>query len=188
MNKLIITDIDECVLEWRPSFIDYVIKNGYPTKGEYNHFNIEEWLDIPSEEIDELLTEFNSSEMFGNLNVGYKSNIFIPLLHEMGYEFIALTSCGSIPEISDKRKDNIKSIFGDVFKDIICIDFGVSKDDYLKELPHDSIWVEDRIINSKYGLKYNHKCFLIDQIHNQNCDDKLISRVNDWEEIYDCLV
>lgn len=186
MNKVIITDIDECVLQWQKGFIEFInhIKNENFNPDMDIHENIELHMNLDYDEIEELLYEFNTSNKFGELNVGYKSEIYIPKLHEEGYQFYAITSCGSDTVTKENRVKNIIDIFGDIFLDIHCIDYTISKDEYLKILPRDSIWVEDKTSNSELGLKYNHMCFLIHHDYNINHNNDNIIRVSDWEEIY----
>lgn len=189
MKKIIITDIDECVLQWRKTFVEYIEKNGIPTKGEISqYYDICDLVDADRDSLEQILYEFHTSTMFENLNVGYSADVYIPLLHDMGYEFIALTACGSVDEIKNRRISNIKSIFGDIFKDIICINHTDSKLDYLKKLPNESIWVEDRIDNCEFGLEVGHRCFLIHHPYNDNPISKEVTRVTSWEDIYNSLI
>lgn len=187
-SKIIITDIDECVLQWRESFIEFIKDKNISLNGNIDdHKELDDWVDVSSDDFIELLYEFNNSIKFGDLNVGYKSDIFIPLLHEKGYKFYALTSCGSSDNIICNRIENIKRIFGDIFEEIICIELGKSKDENLKLLPHDCVWVEDKFSNSELGLKYGHACFLIHHDYNSHHENDDIVRVKDWEEIYSIL-
>lgn len=185
MDKIIITDVDECVLQWKKSFEEFIKNKDIIVNGEmHEHKDIDNWIEVNDDEFMELLYEFNHSVKFGNLDVGYKSEIFIPLLHDMGYKFYALTSCGSSETVIQNRILNIKNIFGDIFEDIICIDLCESKNDKLKSLPYNAIWVEDKFSNAELGLQCNHKCFLIHHNHNEDFNNPNIQRVEDWEEIY----
>lgn len=189
MKKIIITDIDECVLRWHEGFQNFIINKGITPAFDISKCrNLEEWLhDIPNKEVRNYIREFNDSEAFGSLNAGYKSDIYIKLLHDEGYDFIALTSCGEDESTINYRKQNIETLFPNIFKEIICIPLGQSKLPYLTELPKEAIWVEDKFKNASMGVELGHKCFLMNHTHNIDYQEDGIIRVDDWENIYDVI-
>lgn len=187
--KTIITDIDECVLSWHSGFQDFIIEKGITPAYDISKCpNLEEWLnDIPNSEVRQLIEEFNTSPRIAQLKVGYMSEVYIPLLHAEGYDFIALTSCGRSDITVNGRIENIERYFPDIFSDIICIDLGESKLPYLEKLPQDAIWVEDKYKNAIMGIEQGHQCFLMNHTHNEQYDDPRIIRVDNWEDIHESI-
>lgn len=185
---MIVTDVDECVLGWADSFTQWLVSNGYNLKTEWNKYDcIEDWLNdnVPDWNFD-IIYKFNKDNEFSLLKPTKKSDIFIPLLYQMGHNFIALSACGSDPETYKLRKKNLDTLFPDIFKDIICVDSGKDKFQYLKMLKG-NIWVEDNFQNACYGTELKYETFIIDYHHNKS-DHEHMTRVSDWEQIYNSII
>lgn len=185
MSKLIITDVDGCILNWSKSFIEYVNDIGLiPKKDFYSCWDLEDWLGLSTKEVDSLAKDFNNTDNFKRLLPDYKSDIYIPLLHDIGYDFIAITACGSHDTTSKYRTLNLNNLFPNVFKEIFCCDYNYEKNDILEKLPKAKYWVEDHYHNCKFGIDKDHTCFLMKHSYNNHIVDESIVMVSDWEEIY----
>lgn len=189
MSKLIITDIDGCVLNWSEGFIEYIKSiNLTPKKDFYSCLDLEDWLGMTSKEVNNLAKDFNKTDEFKNLKPDYKSDIYIPLLHGMGYDFIAITACGSHDTTSKYRTLNLNSLFPGIFKEIFCCDHNYEKDNILKTLPKSKYWIEDHYHNCKFGYDHSHRCFLMNHPYNNHINDDTIEIVADWEDIYEKIL
>jgi len=107
-------------------------------------------------------------------------------LSEMGYRFIAITSCSSNPMSKVLRQANLYNIFGDIFDDVHCIPIYESKKLYLAEYKP-TFWIEDNFKNCVDGLEYGHGCILLSQIWNENYQNIRIRRCDKWPEIVDFI-
>lgn len=189
MSKIIITDIDECVLNWHEGFKEYVDSKNIPYTGDIHECkSLEDWLDIPEDEAYELILSFNHSEDFGKLSTGYESQESIIELKRHGYTFYGLTSCGIDEHIIDRRRKNIEKYFPGIFQEIVCIPLEVSKRIELSKLPHNAIWIEDKFSNSILGLEFGHICYLINHEHNEDYHHDDIIRVDGWKNIVNDLI
>lgn len=186
---LIVTDIDECVLGWADGFYHWLTSNGYNIKTDWRNYDcVEDWLDDNLQNWNmDLIHSFNHDESFSKLEPIKKSYIFIPLLYQMGHNFVALTACGTDPKTIENRNKNIHSLFPNIFKNIICVDSGKDKFEYLKML-NGSYWIEDNFQNAFYGTQLDYETFIIDYHHNRISDHGNIHRVDDWEQIYNKIV
>ena len=189
MSKIIITDIDECVLNWHEGFDAYVKSKNIPHTGSIHECKtLEEWLDIPEDEAYDLIVSFNHTEAFGKLSPGYESEETLRILKNHGYKFYGLTSCGSEDYIKSRRRENIEKYFPGIFEEIVCIPLEISKRQELKNLPHNAIWVEDKFSNSELGLEFGHICYLINHEHNEDFHNDDIIRVDGWKNIANDLI
>ena len=184
---IFVTDIDECVLSWADAFYDWIVtEKNIKVENRWREFNrVEEWLIDHDGET--LVNEFNQSGSFANLVPTAKADIFIPIIHSMGHEFIALTACGTSSKTQKMRIQNLEKTFEGIFSRFIAVDSGTEKEQYLKDLAGD-IWVEDNFRNATYGPPNGYKTFIIDYYHNQSDERVDARRVDDWEDIYEMLL
>lgn len=197
MLKLILTDIDECVLQYHESF-ELWIRNNPDLLKEFNievpepnsHLTLKQdmitWLQADRGVVNILVDLFARTEGFRNLSPGWESDIYIPLLYNMGYKFIAITSAGKGSVIKENRTQNLETYFPNMFTSIHCIEWEDSKENYLK-LYKPAWWVEDRISNAKMGIPYCHRPFLINNSYNQGNIPAGIKRVSSWKSIFECI-
>lgn len=196
-TKLILTDIDECVVRYHESFEIWVRNNPVllrrlgvwmPPENSHLHLkqDMEEWLEVDNSKVSILIDLFARSESFRNIPPGWESDIYIPLLSERGFKFVAITSAGSSSIIKESRIQNLETYFPDMFTAVHCIDWEDSKENYLK-LYQPTWWIEDRIPNAEMGLKYCHKPFIIDNTHNHGKLPEGMKRVTSWKGIYECI-
>jgi 5'(3')-deoxyribonucleotidase len=182
--RLILTDVDEVVLHWTDAFTDWLktYKNIFPTKYRNDHY-ISKWLEIHPDDACELVVEFNSSKHFGVLEPYDCASIYLPKLHAEGFKIVAITSCSSHNFVADMRKMNLRKYFGDIFETVHCLDFTGDKGEVLATYPK-AFWVEDSDHWAVVGADIGHTTFLVDHLHNKHLNDKRITRVSNWYEIY----
>ncbi|WP_210498607.1 hypothetical protein [Vibrio crassostreae] len=82
-----------------------------------------------------MLDEYNSSKHVGNLPAFEDKAVEVLGDLSKGFKLIALTCIGSTDTHHNLRKGNLEAIYGEgTFDQVICIDLGESKEDYLREI------------------------------------------------------
>lgn len=177
---LLLTDVDGVLLDWFSQFKSFIhSKNITPTADRPSDWSLKDWL--PDHDIVGLISEFNSSEAFGDLPPLPDAMAAIPQLRKMGYRLVAVTSCSSEHGVVQRRRENLIRHFGH-FEDIICLPLGTRKLDVL-ELYHPTWWVEDRFEHALEGVEAGHKAVLLNRPHNQHLSHPGLIRAQDWHEI-----
>ena len=130
--KILFTDIDEVLLAWSKSF-DKFIRSEYGYNGVYiaeSSQRLWELIDIPQDQIGEVMKKHSSLPSFGQLDYHNDANILN--FHKNYFEkIIAITSCGNTPHIIKARNNNISEKFPDVIDEIIYLDFLQEKIDVI---------------------------------------------------------
>ena len=175
--KRIYTDVDEVLLRWLDSFRDYVLDRGLAVNGDYPiQWDLSHWIKGPWKP---MIEEFNQSPMFGQLLPFTDAAEVIPLLHERGYEIVAISSCSDKKQAYRDRKRNLHKYFDDCIAHLVTLDLGQSKHDTLGNLPP-GLWVEDRMEGALDGMVHGHRSLLIDRPHNKYQRHPKVKRVKCW--------
>ena len=190
MSKIFLTDIDGVVLDFPRSFEAWVKHVGLPTKSDSlvspkYYYKVEEWLNLPMAEGEDLVTEFFESEYSKHFIPYPDAADDIKYLKDNGWDIIALTAIGSSPKTVANRKFSLAKAFGEyAFSDVFTVEPFESKLDILKTF-HPTIWVDDspsHLISGQEAGHFNiHMKRPIDLRSSPIADDILI--VNDWHGI-----
>ena len=187
MNKLLLTDVDECILQWSTGFIQYLYDyHGFTDIKKRNDHYVSKWLEIHPDEAVTLVTEFNRSHYFAALEPFDSAHIVLPRLYNEGYKIVAITSCSSEGIVAEMRRINLQRYFGNIFSEVHCLDFFDDKGEVLNRYPK-TFWVEDSIEWAVRGADLGHTTFLINHLHNESLDDPRIVRVDNWLDIYNMI-
>ncbi len=141
-NKpVLVFDADSVLIDWCFGFFSFLNSIGYCTNHVDHLLGKTEF--IPTNEITKIdckITNKELSKKFADTDWLTR----LPLFQEDGhihlnkltekYDIVVLTCIGETEDIISKRKQNLIDLFGDIFLDIICINYGKSKEPYLKEL------------------------------------------------------
>lgn len=186
-SKLILCDVDECILHWAEGFTKFLKEHHdiIPNRIRDSH-QIYKWLEINPDDANKLVVEFNSSDKFAMLKPVDLSQDVLGKLAEEGYRFVAITSCSSDGVIEKMRRENLFYYFGNIFEEVHCLDFDDDKGRILSMYPK-SFWIEDSIDGAERGADIGHVTFLIDQEHNSGLKDPRIIRVKNWTDIYNLI-
>lgn len=179
---IILTDIDDTILQFADGFQKWAIGKGYEMQGHVRDMPIETAIPCTRAEAEELIVEFSLSEDMANLEPEVCAVAVLPMLKEKGYEFVAISSCVNTDLVMDYRIRNIQKAFGFEFKEIHLVGLGESKENFLKHYDH-AVWVEDNAKHSAVGASMGHRTFLLDRTYNRNFHNDAVTRVNDWHEI-----
>ena len=145
---ILVFDGDSVLLDWSQGFTDFLKSKGFSTDHYQHILGTTEF--IPTEvmtkidckvENKKLMSEFADSNFLGDLPTFQEgSKEYIEELSKH-YNIVVLSCIGETQEIINKRTDNLINLYGDIFSGIICINYGTSKESYLKAL------------NAKFGVK-----------------------------------
>lgn len=187
MQRIILTDIDDTVFSWRDRFELWVLQQNLDVipKSFGPYWSIAEWLGCTEEYSNYLVSTFNHlPDVWPRLRPFKKSAEYVKKLHiEQGFRFIGITSCSTDAWTVFMRKKNLLEAFDGAFSAVHCLGLGASKTEYLKRYSP-TYWVEDKWSNAIAGAELGHRTFLINHEFNSKEHDERITRVNDWEEIY----
>lgn len=172
----ILTDVDDVLLQYATPFT-----NAYELKNPNNNINtFEQGFNIEHDKVIQMVTEFNHSELFHNLPPVDGAIETIHQLKREGFKIIAITACGTAPDIHKARIKNMKNVFGDVFEDIQLVDMFQCKRDRLLEFKGSGyIWIEDNIKNYYTGLECGLQSLLLKTDFNAPTIERTMYNWND---------
>ena len=194
-KKVIVTDCDGVLLDWEEGFTVWMEHNGHDmAEGGKLLYNIGDRYKMANDKGKQLVKQFNQSAAMGFLPPLRDAQYYVKLLSEKHqYKFVVLTSLSLDPYAKKLRIRNLKKIFGDCFKEVICLDTGADKDEALAQLSKKykgCWWIEDKPANAEAGVRAGVKSILIEHGHNMNWQfdsDIDITVAKNWEEIYDTV-
>ena len=154
-KPVIVTDVDSVLLDWLQGFATFLKEEkGMDTEhlkhffGTSNFIETPEITNISCLDTNKLLVrEYGKSKYIEELKAFQEdAKQHILDLHKE-VDFIALSCLSKNRQIINKRKRNLKNVYGDIFKDVICIGFGQSKEPdliRLKEQENVITFIDDR--------------------------------------------
>jgi len=186
-NKIILVDVDSVLLLWRDGFKLYMKHLGHEWLDIENDYNMSNHFDLSENEVHNHIIQFNNGHWeFGVLQPVEGAVDGMKALAEMGYKFVAISSCSIHPQSKALRQANLYNIFGDVFNFVHCVAINESKETHLADY-EPTFWIEDNFKNCVDGLKYRHKCILLNQKWNENDHNDKIVRCYTWLEVVDFI-
>lgn len=191
-EKVILTDCDGVLLDWKYSFRQWMHRHGYK-EVRTDTYSIDQRYNIPRAEGKKLVRMFNESAWIRKLPPLRDSIKYVKKLHEEhGYIFHAITSLSNDDYSQHLRTKNLIELFGPtVFERYIYLDTGADKDEVLEQYRDtECFWVEDKPENAYAGSQVGLTPILVDHEHNRNNVTEVFNytRVQNWKEIYDLIV
>jgi hypothetical protein len=190
-DKLILTDIDGCVLDWEWAFNVWIQQHGFTeVEGSKFSYDMSVRYGIPKEQVRKLIKIFNESAAIGFLPAQRDAMFYIKRLHEEhGYRFHAITSLSLDPNAQKLREMNLHKLFGSTaWERIVCLDTGAHKDEALEEYEGTGLWwIEDKTENAEAGYNAGLKCLLLEHGHNMHVEHPGIQLVKNWKHIYEVI-
>jgi len=187
--KMILTDVDGCVLDWEFAFNCWMQEKGYTLKDPLK-YSVDKRYDIKGEEAQNLVTFFNESASMGFLPPLRDSMYYIKKLHEKhGFVFHAITAMGKDKNAHKLRIMNLEKLFGKTaFVEYTFLDIGESKEPILAQyIDTESIFIEDKFKNLTACAKLGIQGILMEHGHNMNFEDENITVVKNWKDIYNMI-
>ena len=195
-DKLILTDCDGVLLDWKYRFAQYMEDRGYtPTDDFEQQYNVHNrYIEVRDKaHATEIVTEFNESARIGWLPPLRDAIKYVKKLHEEhGYLFGVITSLSRDQYAGYLRQENLARLFGDTcFEFVTCLDTGADKDEELMMYRNTEYWwIEDSVTNVQCGLKFNLKPILVEHEHNKHYamdPDPKIKVAKNWKDIYNII-
>lgn len=186
-DKVILTDCDGVLLNWRGAFIEWMESHGYEMKNP-NIYNVSKLFGIEYKEGRARVRQFNESAAIGYLPPLRDAIKYVRKLHEEhGYVFHVITSLSKDRYAGELRTQNLKRLFGEsVFTRFVYLDTGEDKDVALSEyVGKDYLWVEDKVENATEG--YNLGLDSVVMKHKWNENECPYPLMNNWKDIYHYL-
>ena len=189
-DKLILTDVDGCLLDWEWAFAVWMQERGYVQKaGAKNYYCItDQFENVTKDEAKKFTKLFNESAAIGFLPPLRDSVYWVRRLNEeYGYRFHAITSLSTDKNAGKLRRMNLEKYYGDVFDEVICLDTGADKDSALEPYRDSGFfWIEDKPSNADLGFKLGLKSILVEHGHNMDheCPYPV---VKNWREIFEII-
>lgn len=154
-KQMIVFDADSVLLDWFLGFVTFLMERNHSTDhvkqfiGTTQFVPIEEMTQVDCEEYNkQLLKEFAKSGHLSNLN-HFQENASVILEALSKDYYIAVVTCiGRTDDLIKQRNENLIKRYGDIFERIICLNFGESKEQSLRELNDEFdvvLFIDDRI-------------------------------------------
>ena len=186
----LLLDCDGVLLNWLGGFIRYAqhkLKRRIDPAGP-SDFNLSEWLGVPEDVVLEMIEAFNSGEggYFGQLEPEVGAIEALHKAHAQGRYIDIITACSKTPKVIAQRKQNLITVYGDIFRNIHAVDHSESKQVLLSGYS-DVIWVEDRMENAVMGAELGLKTYLVRASHNAKHDGLITHPNMTWVDGWDCI-
>lgn len=191
MSRFFLTDADGVLLDWVSGFRVRAEKKlrrkieGYPKK--FNRLG--EWIGETEKVAYEMIYDFNDNDPeFENIRP-YKDAVdYLETIKKLGYNIIVISACGKKSETAQKRINNLKNIYGDIFTKIHCVGNSLDKEKILKKYPK-SFWIEDTINPALQGFNAGHKTIMLRHLYNRidEIHHPELTWVDDWSEIFEII-
>ena len=189
MSKIIGIDVDGVLLKWEEAFDDFMTGQGL-TKKDQGHFDLRKhYPDVPAEALNTYISVFNESAYMRYLEPMDGAVEYVTKLAEEGYKFSVVSSQTTNKVANRAREDNLKEVFGDVFKEFEFLETGQGKYYALQKFDMETIWIDDKPDNVESGKVLGLVPILLDLPHNRSYNNKQmnIQRANSWKDIYDII-
>lgn len=188
MSKVILTDIDETVLQYAAPFRAWCLGLGLATKGDLKEcYSVEEFLGCSKDEANALMVRFAGEGNLDHQPPEPDAAVVLPRLYEAGYRFVGITACGVDLGVQRDRKTTLERVFGFPWEALHMVDLGASKDLVLNAF-EPAIWVEDNTYHATRGAALGHRSYLLDRPYNRLSSPTGVTRVGSWEDIAAALI
>lgn len=188
MTKLILTDVDGVLLDWETAFHDWMSAKGFVADKTQYTYDMHVRFGMQKHKVKELIREFNESAWICCLNPLRDAVEGIAALVEKGYRFGAITSLSNDPYAAKLREQNLKTVFGDVFDFVTCIDTGADKDEALAPFKDSGLyWIEDKPENAALGADLGLVSLLVTHKHNDGFVYDGVKSVDNWAQIVEII-
>ena len=190
-EKVILTDCDGVILDWKYSFDQWMNRHGYSPKEEVQEeYSMAKRYGLEEKEAKRFCRMFNESAAVRKIPPLRDAIKYVKKLHEEhGYVFHCITSMTNDHYATHLRVKNLREVFGQsVFEKYVFLDCGADKDEELNKYSSTGCWwVEDKIANAEAGQKVGLNPLLMVHDHNRDYDGD-IEKVYSWRDIYNLVL
>lgn len=188
-SNLILTDVDDVLLDWRKAMTAHIVGcvDLHEREIPEAFFDLSNLVDDQALH-DAMMPEsarierFNASPSFSALHAHSDAASVLPALHRLGFRFIAITAAGAGASITERRWRNLEAVFGPIFEDVVCVGLhGSKRRELSRHTP--SVWVDDSFGNACDGADMGHTSFHFADRRKSPGSDSRIRAVTSWAEI-----
>lgn len=202
MKKVILTDIDGVLVDWRGKIFDFMVdqyKDSLDQEKLKNQLNGEEYCHFsdlvgnygdPAEICDSYINSFHLKQL-----PCYEDAKTVINELKNDYTFIGVTALGTTEQIKKNRQDNLELHFPNVFKHVFYVNPYESKAPHIKQLTDlygDKIvcFVDDLIynLNDSYYANSNIKQFYLNRTNENEKPNVPHIEVKNWFHIKEKLL
>lgn len=187
-QKVILTDADGVLLDWKYAFQVWMDSHGH-TQTKEDIYDAGEQYGLTKPDAKRLVKMFNESAAIGFLPPLRDAIHYVRMLHEKhGYVFHCITSLSTDNHACELRTQNLKRLFGQTaFEKFIYLDTGADKDEALANYKNsECFWIEDKAENADCGHIMGLNSLLVRHHHNVNYKGPA-KVVGNWKEIYEII-
>lgn len=193
MRKVILTDVDNCVLQFDEQWCRHLRESGafdFPHNAYLNGFySLREAAGVTLDVELELIQEFIFSDKFFNLPPVTGAPEAFKALYSAGWSFVAITACPHGDGFEGRRKANLEASLGVPFDAVHITGLGGCKKEILQTYPS-SVWFEDNLDNAIAGYEIGHRSFL--RLHgekpSQVAVDLPFAKFRQWSEVLEAIM
>lgn len=158
LSKTIILDVDGTLLFWRDAFIDWLRRFDLIDEDDSHSYFFKEFIRVPgdpeyrskNDQFANALSEiFNQTYLLSKLPPMGGAIPAIRKLSEAGCILKVVSSYTTQYEAMKSREYNLKTLFGNVFQEIVSLPLYASKNNYLSKQDRDSYFIEDSLSHLK---------------------------------------
>lgn len=192
-KPVILTDCDNVLLNWFANIPFFLMSKGFPIdhlqgKIEGNQFfDHKELFSTDCEDTSfSRLMEYNTSTFVSTLPAMEVAALeVLPRLSDI-VDIIVVTNISDNPISKQYRTQNLRSIYGDVFSDIICLNPHSDKSKSIKQIAAQReviLWTDDRVEHVKEGIKAGVPSY--QYTYDMHCGRNTgeVDEINSWREI-----
>jgi hypothetical protein len=183
-GAVILTDVDETVLEYARPFQEWCEAKGIPTYGNLRDiYSVEDMLGCDHLTAVDLMVQFTNEGGLDEQPVEEDCVEHVQRLHRAGYRFVAITACGLDLSFQKARKKRLEDVFGFKWDAMHVVDLRATKR-YALNAYDSAIWVEDNHGHAVAGSELGHRSFLLNRTYNRVYGEhEGIERVDTWRDI-----
>lgn len=168
--KILLTDVDEVLLNWVSAFRDWVGERGEDCQLQGDS--------------DLLVRQFNSSPAFQDIQPRVDSQAVLKRVKRAGYHIVALSSCGDDPVTWKRREECLKMNFSGCIDRLICLPLGARKKDHLRSFPP-AIFIDDAQDNVRDGVEAGHQSYLMQgEVTSEPLERELLPVLRGWKDVF----
>ena len=121
MKKVALFDVDEVLLEmWRPMIVAF--NKYFKTHYTFKTFPIVvRDFDKNRDKYKDFAFYFMQSDLFGKLQARRGMKELIHQMQKQNYDLVVVTASSPLPTFAEKRRQNLETEFGPVFRKIHCV-------------------------------------------------------------------
>lgn len=141
VKPLIVFDADSVLVDWFKGYVSFLKSKGFCIRhlkkyiGKTIFVSLEEMTKNSCKDFNNaLMKEFQASGFLSKLDMFQKDGQKQLEKLSQDFDFAVVTCIGETEELIKQRNENLNALYGNVFIDIKCIDYGKSKEHPLKEL------------------------------------------------------